>query len=254
MRVTVCELPHETGCAHRRVGGLVRAHRGARVAAGAAARVRDGGAGVGGGAVRRRALERRRGPEAKHLRRLPDLRAEYVVGTRPVTREWAPLESGISLVGRRRPGAAAATSSSCPRSRGTGRRRGSSRATRRSRCSTPAGVVRPQHLHRAVGAGDVWQPTPRSGVELLLSPRATALATTKKWLAVGVVAAVRSGAFSLSSNRVDPTGGCGGGGWIIDPAGEILAITSAAEPFATREIDLAEAAAAKGSYPRYVFG
>ena len=37
-------------------------------------------------------------------------------------------------------------------------------------------------------------------------------ATTAKWLAVGVVAAVRSGAFSLSSNRVDPTGACGGHG------------------------------------------
>ena len=92
-----------------------------------------------------------------------------------------------------------------------------------------------------------------AGVELLLSPRATALATMQKWLAVGVVAAVRSGAFGLSSNRVDATGGCGGGGWIIDPAGEILALTSAAEPFATREIDLTQAAAAKNSYPRYVF-
>jgi len=91
------------------------------------------------------------------------------------------------------------------------------------------------------------------GVELLLSPRATALATTAKWLAVGVVAAVRSGAFSLSSNRVDATGACGGRGWIIDPAGEVLAMTSAAEPFATRDIDLANAAKAKGTYPRSVF-
>ena len=91
------------------------------------------------------------------------------------------------------------------------------------------------------------------GVELVVSPRATALATTAKWLAAGVVAAVRSGAFSLSSNRVDSTGACGGGGWIIDPAGEVLAVTSADEPFATREIDLTKAAKAKASYPRYVF-
>jgi N-carbamoylputrescine amidase len=91
------------------------------------------------------------------------------------------------------------------------------------------------------------------GVELVLSPRATALATKLKWLAVGVVAAVRSGAFSLSSNRVDPSGACGGGGWIIDPAGELLALTSAGEPFVTREIDLAAAAEAKGRYPRSVF-
>jgi N-carbamoylputrescine amidase len=91
------------------------------------------------------------------------------------------------------------------------------------------------------------------GVELLLSPRATGAATTETWLAVGVVAAVRSGAFSLSSNRVDAAGACSGSSWIIDPAGDILAITSAAEPFATREIDLTRAAKARDSYPRYVF-
>src|SRR5476651_1145597 len=48
------------------------------------------------------------------------------------------------------------------------------------------------------------------GVQAILSPRATAAATTAKWLSAGVVAAVRSGAFSLSSNRVDPAGTCGG--------------------------------------------
>jgi N-carbamoylputrescine amidase len=91
------------------------------------------------------------------------------------------------------------------------------------------------------------------GAELLLSPRATALATSGRWLAMGVVGAVRAGAFSLSSNRVDAGGGYGGTGWIIDPAGEVLATTSPAEPFVTREIDLTTATAAKRSYPRYVF-
>jgi N-carbamoylputrescine amidase len=91
------------------------------------------------------------------------------------------------------------------------------------------------------------------GVALLLAPRATARASTARWLAIGVVAAVRSGAFSLSSNRVDATGACGGGGWIVDPAGEVLAVTSTADPFATREVDLTEAAQARHSYPRYVF-
>jgi N-carbamoylputrescine amidase len=90
------------------------------------------------------------------------------------------------------------------------------------------------------------------GVDLLLSPRATSLETTAKWLAVGVVAAVRAGAFSLSSNRVDMTGAGGGSGWIIDPSGDVLAVTSVAEPFVTRDIDLALAADAKDSYPRYV--
>jgi N-carbamoylputrescine amidase len=65
---------------------------------------------------------------------------------------------------------------------------------------------------------------------------------------------VRSGAFSVSSNRVDPTGACGGGGWIIDPQGTILALTTPDAPFATVNIDLSAAAAAKDDYPRYVFG
>src|SRR5258705_57368 len=84
--------------------------------------------------------------------------------------------------------------------------------------------------------------------------RATASATTAKWLAVGVVAAVRSGAFSLSSNRVDPTGACGGTGWIINPDGEILATTSSDVPFVAMDIDLTVSTAARASYPRYVFG
>jgi N-carbamoylputrescine amidase len=92
------------------------------------------------------------------------------------------------------------------------------------------------------------------GVQAILSPRATAAATTAKWLSVGVVAAVRSGAFSLSSNRVDPTGACGGAGWIISPDGQILATTTRYLPFVTIDIDLTVPIAARASYPRYVFG
>ncbi|MEA2236831.1 MAG: N-carbamoylputrescine amidase [Thermoanaerobaculia bacterium] len=90
------------------------------------------------------------------------------------------------------------------------------------------------------------------GVQVILSPRATAAATTAKWLSAGVVAAVRSGAFSLSSNRVDPTGSCGGVGWIINPYGQILAVTNADAPFATVNIDLSVAATARDDYPCYV--
>ena len=90
-------------------------------------------------------------------------------------------------------------------------------------------------------------------VQVILSPRATAAATTDKWLAVGVVAAVRSGASSLSSNRVDPTGACGGVGSIIDPQGNVLARTASDAPFATVDIDLSATAAAREEYPCYVF-
>jgi N-carbamoylputrescine amidase len=91
-------------------------------------------------------------------------------------------------------------------------------------------------------------------VQVILSPRATGAATAAKWLSVGVVAAVRSGAFCLSSNRVDPTGACGGVGWIVSPQGQILATTSPESPFATIDIDLATSAVARVGYPCSVFG
>ncbi|MEO8622593.1 MAG: carbon-nitrogen hydrolase family protein [bacterium] len=90
-------------------------------------------------------------------------------------------------------------------------------------------------------------------VPVIFSPRATAGATTAKWMSAGVVAAVRSGAFSVSSNRVNATGTCGGVGWIISPDGVVVARTSSEAPFVTCSIDLGDSAAARESYPRYVF-
>jgi N-carbamoylputrescine amidase len=91
------------------------------------------------------------------------------------------------------------------------------------------------------------------GVQVVLSPRATSAATRTKWLAAGTVAAVRSGGFSISSNRVDSTGAYGGTGWIINPSGEVLALTSTEKPCATVDIDLTEAARARERYPGYIF-
>ncbi len=73
-------------------------------------------------------------------------------------------------------------------------------------------------------------------------------------MAAGVVAAVRSGAYCLSSNRVDPSGATGGIGWMIGPDGQTLATTSRESPFATIEIDLAAPSRARETYPRYVLG
>lgn len=92
-----------------------------------------------------------------------------------------------------------------------------------------------------------------AGVAAVLSPRATAAATTAKWRAVGTVTAVRSGAYSVSSNRVQADGSCGGVGWVIDPDGEALVLTSAEQPFATCAIHTVRATEARETYPRYVF-
>jgi len=94
----------------------------------------------------------------------------------------------------------------------------------------------------------------KAGAHLLATPRATERATVEKWLTAGRVAAVASGAYSLSSNRVGQAGqvDLGGQGWIVGPDGEVLGLTSRDQPFATRALDLEAAERAKSTYPRYI--
>jgi predicted amidohydrolase len=91
----------------------------------------------------------------------------------------------------------------------------------------------------------------KAGAHLLVTPRATGQTTVEKWLTGGRVAAIVSGAFSLSSNRISDTA-FGGGGWVINPEGEVLGLTSRDRPFVTVEIDPGEAERAKTTYPRYL--
>jgi N-carbamoylputrescine amidase len=93
------------------------------------------------------------------------------------------------------------------------------------------------------------------GADIILTPRATPASSLDKWFVAGRAAAMLAGAFSLSSNHAGQSRGgfrFGGGGWIVDPDGEVLARTSDEEPFATRDIDLGQARAAKSTYPRYL--
>jgi N-carbamoylputrescine amidase len=95
----------------------------------------------------------------------------------------------------------------------------------------------------------------RAGAHMVICPRATPHETLDKWLVGGRASAVVSGAFSLSSNRISPPedeADLGGQGWIVDPEGNVLGITSQTEPFITRDLDLSLAEASKRSYPRYV--
>lgn len=91
-------------------------------------------------------------------------------------------------------------------------------------------------------------------VDLVVVPRATPSETTAKWLAGGAAHAVCSGAFCVSSNRAETVAGTtmGATGWIIDPDGAHVSATSTATPVAIADIDLAQARAAKTTYPRYV--
>ncbi len=94
------------------------------------------------------------------------------------------------------------------------------------------------------------------GVDLIVTPRATAASSVEKWLVAGRAAAMLAGAYSASSNRYGPSeaGGFefGGVGWVVDPDGAVLAQTSQVAPFATVDLDLAAARAAKTTYPRYL--
>jgi predicted amidohydrolase len=95
----------------------------------------------------------------------------------------------------------------------------------------------------------------KSGAHVIASPRASLLATRDKWLVAGRAAALVSGAFSLSSNRRGPGRQdieFGGQGWIIDPDGKVLGVTSPPAPFLTADIDLDHAVQAKRTYPRDV--
>jgi len=185
------------------------------------------------------------------MRRLPELRAEFVVGTRPIRVDGRRLNQGYlwSAAGLQ----PLRSKYFLPQEPGTWEATWFDRGDPTFPAFHAGAVSFGVNICTELWALETYAAYARLGVELLLSPRATALATTTKWLAAGVVAAVRSGTFSLSSNRVDRTGACGGSGWIIDPAGEVLGITSPAAPFITRDIDLTKAVQAKESYPRYVF-
>lgn len=186
------------------------------------------------------------------LRRLPELHADYVVGTRPVrldgrrvnqTYLWTP-RAGVQPL---------RSKYFLPEKPGNWEATWFERGDPVFSAFRAGGASFGVNVCTELWALETYAAYAALDVDLLLSPRATAAATTPTWLAIGIVAAVRAGAFSLSSNRVDASGAAGGCGWIIDPAGTTLALTSTAKPCLTREIDLRAARQAKARYPRYVF-
>ena len=90
------------------------------------------------------------------------------------------------------------------------------------------------------------------GVGLIAVPRATGDRSVDKWVAGGRVAAVIAGAYCASSNRAGIRGEAhfGGRGWVINPDGDVLGLTSRSKPFVTVTIDRAKANRAKSTYPR----
>jgi len=95
----------------------------------------------------------------------------------------------------------------------------------------------------------------RQGAHVLVSPRASG-DSMRHWDAAARLAAIVSGCYVLSSNRVsrDARSGVrfGGHGFVYSPVGELLKETTEATPLLSVNIDLAVVAEAQRSYPCYV--
>ncbi|OHV15725.1 carbon-nitrogen hydrolase family protein [Methylorubrum extorquens] len=94
----------------------------------------------------------------------------------------------------------------------------------------------------------------RQGADLIAIPRAAG-PSAEIWHAAGRMAAVVSGAYVISSNRVGTMPGgpaFGGGGFAYLPDGALLATMGATETLAVVEIDAEISARQRAAYPCYV--
>lgn len=252
MRVSVCELPNEPGALAAAWAGLCQhtsRHRSELVLLPEFALVEPVWEG--------KLFDQARWAAAlaqsdAWLRRLPELGAMHVVGTRPASIDGRRFNQGYiwSAAGGLTP---LRRKFFLPDEPGSWEARWLERGDPTFPAFHTGALTFGLNICTELWALETYGTYVEKGVQVILSPRATAAATAAKWLAVGEVAAVRSGAFSVSSNRVDPTGAYGGIGWIFSPQGQMLATTSPESPFATIDIDLAASAAARVGYPCSVF-
>jgi N-carbamoylputrescine amidase len=94
----------------------------------------------------------------------------------------------------------------------------------------------------------------RQGADLIAIPRATGVATDM-WFAAGKMAAIVSGSYVVSSNRVGHARqglNFGGAGFAFDPDGTCLAVTSCEESLIVCAVDPVETARRRTTYPCYV--
>jgi N-carbamoylputrescine amidase len=252
MRVTVCELPHEPAAAADAWAGLCRhtsEHASELVLLPELAFVDP--------VWRTGLFEPTRWAAAEalsviRLQRLSELRATHVVGTRPASVDGRPFNQGFiwSAAGGLAP---LRRKFFMPAEPEGGEGRWFDRGDPAFPAFRAGALSFGLNICTELWALETYAAYAARDVQAILSPRATEAATTDKWLSLGVVAATLSGAFSLSSNRVDASGDFGGVGWIISPDGEILASTTPDAPFATASIDLGASIAARDLYPCNVF-
>jgi N-carbamoylputrescine amidase len=95
----------------------------------------------------------------------------------------------------------------------------------------------------------------RQGAHVIVSPRASSM-SGGHWDTAARMAAVISGCYVLSSNRMSASRGSGpffgGRGFAYSPTGELLAETTPVAPVVCVNIDVAQVAEAQQNYPCYV--
>lgn len=186
------------------------------------------------------------------LQRLPDLKVHYVIGTRPVSENGRHFNEGF-LWSRDKGLAPLRRKHYLPDEAGGFEARWFDRGTPDFPAYSAGQLSFGLNICTELWALDTYRHYAALDVAAIIAPRATAAATTGKWLSLGTVAAVASGCYCLSSNRVQSDGACGGVGWIIEPDGALLARTSHVERFCTRDLDVSRSRLARRTYPRYVF-
>jgi len=96
----------------------------------------------------------------------------------------------------------------------------------------------------------------RQGASLIVIPRASGT-SLESWKLAGAMAALVSGAYVVSSNRVGRSKGgtqFGGGGYAYAPGGRLLCMTDSSHPIQFVDLDLKVVEAAQRDYPCYVVG
>jgi predicted amidohydrolase len=94
----------------------------------------------------------------------------------------------------------------------------------------------------------------RAGADLIVTPRATGM-NIHRWMVAGAMAAIVSGCYVASANRVGQAYDSpqfGGGGFVFSPTGELLAQTSVVHPVVSVDLDLLMTRRQKALYPCYV--
>ncbi len=94
----------------------------------------------------------------------------------------------------------------------------------------------------------------KGGASLIVIPRASGT-DIESWKIAGAMAALVSGAYLVSSNRVGQSKGgtnFGGGGFAYAPQGRLVSVTNSKNPLQILDLDPNVSAAAKRDYPCYV--